>query len=97
MMNYAHSTDVFQIWADMVAFGERRKPYEEKYYCAYVGRRDVHKYKHSHEEVMKRWGDSITMCARMSAALADDLGDQVYIARLPERKDIDEYFEFLTA
>ena len=96
MMNYAHSTDVFQIWADMVAFGERRKDFGEQYYCAYVGRRDVHSYKHSHQDIMQRYGDRISLCTRMSAALADDLGDQVYIARLPERRDIDEYFRYLT-
>ena len=96
MMNYAHSTDVFQIWADMVAFGERRKDFGEQFYCAYVGRRDVHNYKHSHQDVMQRYGDRISLCTRMSAALADDLGDQVYIARLPERQDIDEFFSYLT-
>ena len=96
MMNYAHSTDVFQIWADMVAFGERRKDFGEQFYCAYVGRRDVHNYKHSHEDVMQRYGDRISLCTRMSAALADDLGDQVYIARLPKRQDIDEFFSYLT-
>ena len=96
MMNYAHSTDVFQIWADMVAFGERRKDFGEQFYCAYVGRRDVHSYKHSHQDIMQRYGDRISLCTRMSAALADDLGDQVYIARLPERRDIDEYFRYLT-
>ena len=96
MMNYAHSTDVFQIWADMVAFGERRKDFGEQFYCAYVGRRDVHSYKHSHQDIMQRYGDRISLCTRMSAALADDLGDQVYIARLPKRRDIDEYFKYLT-
>ena len=96
MMNYAHSTDVFQIWADMVAFGERRKDFGEQFYCAYVGRRDVHVYKHSHQDVIRRYGDRITLCTRMSSALADDLGDQVYIARLPERRDIDEFFRYLT-
>ena len=96
MMNYAHSTDVFQIWADMVAFGERRKDFGEQFYCAYVGRRDVHNYKHSHQDVMQRYGDRISLCTRMSVALADDLGDQVYIARLPKRQDIDEFFSYLT-
>ena len=95
MMNYAHSTDVFQIWADMVAFGERRKDFGEQFYCAYVGRRDVHSYKHSHQDIMQRYGDRISLCTRMSAALADDLGDQVYIARLSKRRDIDEYFKYL--
>lgn len=96
MMNFAHSTDVFQIWADMVAFGQRRKPMGEQYYCAYVGRRDNHVYKHSHQEIMDRYGDAMCMCARMSPALADDLGDQVYIVRLKEKKEIDVFFKFLT-
>ena len=96
MMNFAHSTDVFQIWADMVAFGERRKPFGEQFYCAYVGRRDCHVYKHSHEDVMARYGAAMCMCTRMSPALADDLGDQVYIVRLREKKEIDDFFTFLT-
>ena len=45
---------------------------------------------------MQRYGERISLCTRMSAALADDLGDQVYIARLPKRRDIDEYFKYLT-
>ena len=97
MMNFAHSTDVFQIWADMVAFGERRKPFGEQFYCAYVGRRDSHSYQHSHDEVMARYGDAICMCTRMSPALADDLGDQVYIVRLKEQHEIDAFFSYLTA
>ena len=96
MMNYAHSTDVFQIWADMVAFDERRKEEGEPFYCAYVGRRDVHSYKHSHEEILSRYGSELCLVTRMSAALADDLGDQVYMARLRERGQIDEFFAFLT-
>ena len=30
MMNYAHETDVYQIWADMVCYDERRKPETDK-------------------------------------------------------------------
>ena len=96
MMNFAHSTDVFQIWADMVAFGQRRKGEGEQFYCAYVGRRDVHTYKHGHDQVVARYGGAICMCERMSEALADDLGDQVYIVRLKEKKEIDEFFRFMT-
>ena len=33
MMNFAHSTSVYQIWADMVAFDEARKPLGEQFYC----------------------------------------------------------------
>ena len=96
MMNYAHHTDVFQIWADMVAFGERRKPIGDEAYCAYVGRRDGRAYKHSHDEVMARYGHCLCLCDRVPAALADDLGDLAYIVRLPRRADIDAFFRFLT-
>ena len=96
MMNFAHSTDVFQIWADMVAFDERRKPEGEPYYCAYVGRRDSRNYRHSHQEVLERYGSVMCMAERMPEALADALGDQVYIVRFKEKKEIDTFFKFLT-
>ena len=96
MMNFAHSTDVYQIWADMIAFGERRKSLGEQFYCAYAGRRDCHSYRHSHEEIMSRYGADMCMYTRMSPVLADDLGDQVYIARFREKKEIDRFFTFLT-
>ena len=97
MMNFAHSTDVYQIWADMVAFDEARKPLGEQFYCAYAGRRDGKAYRHSHEEVMARYGSAMCMAERVPAALADDLCDFAYIVRLKEKKEIDTFFEFATA
>ena len=105
MMNYAHSTDVYQIWADMVAFDERRKGSGEQYFCAYASRRDCYRYVHSHEEVFARYGSGafsasdpalgICMCQRMPDALSDALGNQVYMARFSSRKDIQPFFDFV--
>ncbi len=96
MMNFAHSTDVYQIWADMVAFDERRKDAGEQFYCAYAARRDVHTYAHSHQEIVERYGDALCMNDRVPAALADDLGDHAYIVRLREKKEIEPFFRFVT-
>ena len=95
MMDFAHSTDVFQIWADMVVYDEARKPQGEQYYCAYAARRDCYTYKHSHEEIMSRYGADICMAERVPQALSDDLCDMAYIARFKERKDIDRFFAFV--
>ena len=95
MMNFAHSTDVYQIWADMVAFGERRKGEGEQYFCAYAGRRDCYRYAHSHEEIMALYGADVCMAERVPAALSDDLCDMAYIARFKERKDVDRFFAFV--
>ncbi len=96
MMNFAHSTDVFQIWADMVAFNECRKPQGEQYYCAYASRRDGKAYKHSQEEVWGRYGGAICMAERVPDALSDDLGNMAYMARFKERKEIEPFFRFVT-
>ncbi|MBO7643956.1 MAG: hypothetical protein J6S62_03210 [Bacteroidales bacterium] len=95
LMNFAHSTDVFQIWADMVAFDERRKGAGEQYFCAYASRRDCYRYARSHEEVFARYGNAICMCQRMPDALSDALGNQVYIARFATRKEIQPFFDFV--
>ena len=105
MMNFAHSTDVFQIWADMVAFDERRKDAGEQYFCAYASRRDCYTYVHSHEDIFAKYGPGIfsatdpnlgiCMCQRMPDALSDALGNQVYMARFSNKKDIQPFFDFV--
>ena len=96
MMNFAHATDVYQIWADMIAFDERRKPLGEDAYCAYASHRDGVSYKHSHQEIMERYGSVLCMSERVPDALADDLGNHAYIVRLGNKKDIDPFFRFVT-
>ena len=95
MMNFAHDTDVYQIWADMVAFDERRKGEGEQYYCAYAGRRDCYAYTHNHQDILARFGAQICMAERVPAALSDDLCDMAYIARFKEKKDVDRFFAFV--
>ena len=95
MMDFAHSTDVYQLWADMVVYDEARKSQGEQYFCAYAGRRDCYAYKHGHDEIMARYGSDICMAERVPKALSDDLCDMAYIARLKDKKDIDRFFAFV--
>ncbi len=95
MMDFAHSTDVYQLWADMVVYDEARKSQGEQYFCAYAGRRDCYAYKHGHDEIMARYGAEICMAERVPKALSDDLCDMAYIARLKDKKDIDRFFAFV--
>ena len=37
MMNYANSTDVYKIWADMIAFDRSTLPSGQHYFCAFAG------------------------------------------------------------
>ena len=96
MMNYAHSTDVFQIWADMVAFDERRKPLGEDSFCAYASRRDCYTYKRSYEDIQARYGANLRFVGRMPDALSGALGNQVWMACFPTLKEVEAFFAFVT-
>ena len=97
MMNYAHSTDVYTIWADMVVSDKRLLPESgDDHWCGYYGRRDSHTYAHSHEEIWARSGGQIAMCDRIPAAIAPDLGDRMYMAHVRSEQELQEYLKYLS-
>ena len=96
MMNFAHSTDVYQIWADMVAFNERHKDQGEQFYCAYASRRDGVAYRHSHGDILAQYEGAVVMCERMPDALAGALGNQVYMVRLHTKPENQKFFDYVT-
>lgn len=95
MINYAHSTDVYKIWADMVAFGDSRTEQGEQYYCAFASRRDIHHYVHSHEEVVERYRKELVMCERMPELFAAAMGQQMYTVRMKSLEEIQEFTNFV--
>ncbi|MBQ9272134.1 MAG: carbamoylphosphate synthase large subunit [Mogibacterium sp.] len=53
MMNHAHACDVYQIYADMVAFDENRGgQIRDDQCCVFAGRKDRFVHKHSHEDIL---------------------------------------------
>lgn len=96
MMNYAHSLDVYQIWADMVAFDERRFPENgDDHFCVYASRRDQYRYKHSHEEILAKYGSQIVMCERIPDVLSGAMGNQMYTAHAADQQATDEFIRFV--
>jgi len=94
MMNYANSTDVYKIWADMIAFDESTKPEGEHYYCAYSGRRDGKNFAHSHEDILARYGAQMKMVERIPEALSGAMANQMYVATFPTREEMDEFYAY---
>ena len=93
MMNYAHSLNVFKIWADMVAFDYRTTPPSpDDYYCAFAGRRDHVNYWLDHEDMLQKYGDAIMMAPYLSPALAPAMGNQAYIARFRTAEEMQAFF-----
>ena len=96
MMNFAHSTDVYQLYADMVSEDRRKLPEDGiQYDCAYASRRDCYEYVHTHEEIMEKYGDRIVMCEEMAPMMWPQMGRYMYTARLDSREETFAFIQFV--
>ncbi len=93
MINFANSTNVYKIWADMIAFGESRMPQGEHYYCAFAGRRDGKDFVLSHDELAEKYQDHIRMLDRIPDALAGAMGNQMFVATFATKEELDRFYD----
>lgn len=92
MINYAHSVDVYKIWADMVVYDKRvTNDPEDDYYCVFAGRRDNVSYDLNHDEIMSKYAYAMMDAPRIPAALSGAMGDQSYIARFRTVEERDTF------
>ena len=92
MINFAHSTNVYKIWADMIAFDHSEKEVGEHQFCAFAGRRDGKDFKLDHEALMAKYGSNMRMVDRIPEALSGAMADQMYIATFPTREEMDQFY-----
>ena len=83
MINFDHSTNVYKIWADMVAFDKSTVPVGEHAFCGFAGRRDGKNFVMDHNAIMDKYGVNMKMVGRVPDALADAMGNQMYVATFP--------------
>ena len=96
MMDFAHSTDVYQIYADMVCCDAHRLPEShEHFYCVYASRKDGHRYARTHEEIMARYGAHMVMQEEMPPMNWPQMGRYMYTARLKEMEEVQAFIEFV--
>ena len=99
MFNYANSTDVYQIWADMVAFdnsplSDRVMPH---YFCPYCGRRDGKNFKMDHNAIMAKYGSHIKMAERIPEALSGAMANMMYVATFETKQEMMNFYQDLCA
>ena len=96
MMDFAHSTDVYQIYADMVTYDERKVPESgEHAYCVYASRKDGHAYARTHEEIMAKYGSRMMMQEEMPPMNWPQMGRYMYTARLETFEEAQEFITFV--
>lgn len=92
MMNFANSTDVYKIWADMIAFDRSTKPTGEHFFCAFAGRRDGKPFQLSNEELSAKYAAQMRMQERIPDALSGAMGNQMYVANFSTKEEMDQFY-----
>ena len=92
MINFARSTNVYKIWADMIAYDSTLMREGEHQYCALAGRRDGKDFKLDHEALMAKYGGHMRMVDRIPEALSGAMADQMYIATFSTREELDAFY-----
>lgn len=92
MINFARETDVYKIWADMIAFDKTEKKTGKHHFCGFAGLRDHKDYALSREDIMEKYGDHIKMTSRLADALAPAMGNFIYLATFDTQEELDTFF-----
>ncbi len=93
MMNYANSTDVYKIWADMIAYDSTLVPTGEKFYCAYAGRRDGKRFLYSDGDIRAKYAANLKAVERIPDALAAAMGNTMYLAKFSTKREMDAFYK----
>lgn len=93
MINFAHSTNVYKIWADMIAYGRSTVPVGKHAYCAFAGLRDGKNFVMSHEDIMEKYGKNMKMVERIPDVLSGAMGNQMYVAVFDTKKQLDSFYK----
>lgn len=96
MMNFANSTDVYKIWADMIAFDKTQLSAGERFYCAFVGRRDNKQFAYREQDIRDRFYSNLKIIGRVPRALSAAMGDTMFIANFKEKSEMDEFLREMT-
>ncbi len=96
LMNFAHATDVYRIWADMVCFDSTLAPQNQSaHWGVYAGRRNSHVYAHTKEQILERFDGEVVVHGPIPQALANDMGDTMFMARIDAEGRRDEFVSFV--
>lgn len=97
MLNFSRNTDVYKIWADMIAYNDSTLLVGRHAYCAFAGLRDGKVFMMSHDEIMKKYGHCMKMVDRIPEALSGAMGNQMYIAVFDTEEEMYAFFQDVLA
>ncbi len=97
MYNFAHETDVYKIWADMIAFDCSTISCGTRRYAACIGRRSGKNYVMDHNTIVRKYGWRLKLHEHLAPAIAKLMGDDIYIVIVDTEEELNQYYKEMMA
>ncbi len=97
LFNFSASTNVYKIWADMIAYDSSLMPIGNRQWCPFAGRRDGKNFVLNHVAVMAKYGDNIKMAERIPEALSGAMADMMYVATFDTEEEMNQFYKDVLA
>ena len=81
IFNYANDADAYLEWAHVVLRRPRACDWSRRYHSIFIGRKNRFRYRHSHDEIVTRYGHLITQTLEMPQIFSGAMGQRAYLAR----------------
>lgn len=91
MMNYANATDVYEIWADMIAFDVSDRFRTGEGVCCFASRRNGRTFKMTPEEVREKYRDHLNEEGKVEEALSGAMADYMFMATFATEKEARDF------
>ncbi len=96
LINFANSSNVYKIYADVIAYDENRQKDEfEHYYAAVASRRDGIEYVHSDDEILQTYKDKVCHHGRYAKIFSDAMGDRFFMAKFNNEDDMNLFRDYV--
>lgn len=92
MINFANSTNVYKIWADMITYDSTLVQPGHRAFCPFAGRRDGKNFEMDHNAIMTKYGHAMRMVDRIPEALSGAMGNQMYLATFDTEEQMNEFY-----
>lgn len=96
LLNYGLSTNLYQMFADVICFGESKEPYGPRYYAVYAARRNNKQYFFTEEDIKRTYAKNLCVLGDMPKVLSDIMCDRYYIAKFEEEDDATTFAKYVT-
>ncbi len=97
LINFANSTNCYQIWADGFAFDENHQDMtHKKYYAGCASRRDGNQYFYSDEDIYRTFKNNLCFAGRYPDVFSGAMGNSFYMAKFENEKDLFVFRDFVS-